>query len=59
MPTWAAESLEEAIKKYSSLTFSKENIESFRKELSEIGLEKYIPESIAQVLERKHSDEKD
>lgn len=59
MPTWAAETLENIIEKYSHMDFTNSNLQSFRNELSSIGLSDYIPESIAKVAERKETNAED
>lgn len=57
MPIWAAEELESIVEKYSQLVISNNNLELLRTELSLIGLADYIPESIAQVVERTKANE--
>ncbi len=56
MPFWAEEILNEITRKYSALEVTKENLDNLRAELTKIGLDGYIPETIAEVVERKTND---
>lgn len=56
MPFWAEEILNEITRKYSVLEVTKENLDNLRDELTKIGLDGYIPETIAEVVERKTDD---
>lgn len=56
MPFWAEEMLTEIIKKYGAFELTKENLDNLRNELTEIGLNGYIPETIAKVAEGKKHD---
>lgn len=42
--------LSEIISKFSKLELSDENLTLLRKELSHLGLDKYIPETIAKIV---------
>lgn len=57
MPIWAEETLDSIVKKYSQKALTSKTLSDLRKELSEIGLSDYIPESIAHVVEENNSDE--
>lgn len=56
MPFWAEEILNEITQKYSVLEVTKENLDNLRVELTKIGLDRYIPGTIAEVVERKTND---
>lgn len=53
MPFWAENMLTEIIEKYSASELTKESLDNMRKELTEIGLDGYVPETIAKVVEGK------
>lgn len=52
MPIWAEHKLNEIIEKFSNLEISEQNIKMLRSEMSEIGFEKLIPDTIVKVVER-------
>jgi len=54
MPLWAEEGLEEIVEKYSKQMVNKYNMNEMRKELSNIGLEKLMPEAICNVIDKKN-----
>lgn len=58
MPSWAEETLEAIIRKYSKIQLNNESLANLRKDLSVVGLEEYIPVSIARVLEENNTDDK-
>ena len=58
MPIWAEEMLSNITKKYSQMQLTNDNILNMKKELSEIGLSDYIPESIAHVVEGSETNDK-
>ena len=58
MPSWAEETLEEIIRKYSKMELNQESLVNLRKDLAVVGLEEYIPVSIARVLEENNTDDK-
>lgn len=57
MPSWAEETLSAIIKKYSQIQLNNESLAHLRTELSSVGLDDYIPESIARVFEEKNTDD--
>lgn len=56
MPVWAEESLKEIVSKYAKRDTTEKTFSDMRAELTEIGLEKIIPESITRLIKEK--DEK-
>lgn len=52
LPNWVNDELKEIIKRYSDKEISKDNIKIFKSELEKVGLGKYIPESIVNLLEK-------
>lgn len=54
MPIWAENELKEIINKYSGREINEENFDAMRKDLSELGLENLIPQTIAQIVDKKH-----
>lgn len=56
MPFWAEDMLTEIVEKYSTFELTKENLDNLRNELNKIGLDGYIPETIAKVAEGKKND---
>ncbi|MBD5523366.1 MAG: AAA family ATPase [Lachnospiraceae bacterium] len=57
MPSWAEETLESIIRKYSNMELNNESLANMRKDLSVVGLEEYIPVSIARVLEENNTND--
>lgn len=49
IPFWASELLNNIIKNYAKKEFTQETLQRLRTELAEIGLEQFIPETIAQI----------
>lgn len=56
MPFWAEEMLNKIVEKHNTFELTKESLDNLRKELIEIGLDGYIPETIAKVVEEKKYD---
>lgn len=56
IPFWAEDYLKCIIKKYVSKDFTQEYLNDLRKELEEIGLADFIPDTIAQIVEEKTND---
>lgn len=56
MPFWAEEMLDEIIVRYSNLKITKESLDNLRNELIQIGLDAYVPETIAKVVEGNKHD---
>ena len=57
MPIWAEKTLDEIIRKYSQIELTSDSLTSLRQELSEIGLDNYIPDTIARVVEEGSTDD--
>jgi len=55
MPQWAEEELRQIIEKYQSMEITGDALDAMRSELKEIGLEDYIPKTIADVIGGKTS----
>ncbi len=53
MPVWVEEKLKEIIAKYASLEIADKTFSDMKAELSEVGLEKLIPEAIVGLTEKK------
>lgn len=54
-PDWVNEKLNSVIKKYLENSLTAENIDNFKQDLREIGLEKYITQSVFDLIDRtKH-----
>lgn len=56
LPFWASDILNNIITNYSRVEFTQEHLKMLRTELSEIGLEQFIPETIAQVAMEVSND---
>ncbi len=56
IPFWAEEHLKDTIKKYLSKDFTQENLDSLRREMEEIGLADFIPDTISRIVEEKTND---
>lgn len=56
MPIWAEEKLQKIIKKYSEIEITNNSLGMLRKELSEIGLEDSVPDTIVKIIERQEND---
>jgi hypothetical protein len=55
MPLWVQGRLEAIVQKYSASDLTPETFNELRNELSAIGLGKYVPDTIADVLDRRSS----
>lgn len=51
MPIWVEEKLDQVISKYSALPFDENTFPSLRNELSELGLERLMPDAIKRVVD--------
>lgn len=56
MPIWAEEKLNQIVNDYSTKPLNESNLSSLRKNLESIGLEKYIPKTIVDLMEEKNND---
>jgi ABC-type Mn2+/Zn2+ transport system ATPase subunit len=56
IPFWAEEQLNCVVKKYLTTDFNQENLNELRKELEEIGLADFIPETISKIARGKLND---
>lgn len=54
MPVWAEEKLQEIVNKYAKGDITDDMFKNMRSELSEIGLEKLVPEAITNLIEEKN-----
>lgn len=52
-PDWVDDRISELLKKYSNSGITPENIQSFKDDLSEIGLNNYINQSVVELISRK------
>jgi hypothetical protein len=57
MPFWAEDMLVDIVNRYSTIELTSESLDNLRKELTHIGLDLYIPETIAKVVEGKKNDQ--
>lgn len=57
MPVWVEDDLREIVNRYSKEPVTKENLSNMRKDLSEIGLEKLMPEATGDLLEKVENDQ--
>jgi len=57
MPIWAEKTLDEIICKYSQVELTSESLTNLKQELAEIGLDNYIPDTIARVVEEGSTDD--
>lgn len=57
MPIWVEENLRTIIDRYSKEPVTKESLSSMRNDLSDIGLEKLMPEATGDLLERLQDDQ--
>jgi len=57
MPIWAEKTLDEIIRKYSQVELTSESLTNLKQELAEIGLDNYIPDTIARVVEEGSTDD--
>lgn len=55
-PNWVNEEIEKLLEKYSKQGIDKENIQSFKTELKVLGLEKYIPSSIVNLIQKTDAE---
>lgn len=55
-PLWVEDKLKEIIERYSNTELSQETFSQLRVELEDLGLGKYIPETIAEVAEKSADD---
>lgn len=51
MPDWAEEKINDIIAKYSDKGITKDNLTSFKKDMSGLGFDKYIPNSISSLID--------
>lgn len=56
IPFWAEEHLKDTIEKYLSKDFTQENLDDLRREMEEIGLADFIPDTISRIVEEKTND---
>lgn len=56
IPFWAEEHLKDTIQKYLSKDFNQENLDNLRREMEEIGLADFIPDTISRIVEGKTND---
>jgi predicted ATPase len=52
-PEWVDDRLDQVLNKYSSTGITPENIQTFKNELTEIGLDKYINQAVVELISRK------
>jgi len=52
MPQWVDKKIEEIVSKYSDIGITQENLLLFKSELKSVGLDKYIPTSIANLIDK-------
>lgn len=52
MPIWVEDKLNQIIYKYSELDITEENFQELRNKMEEIGLEKYIPTTIVDIIKQ-------
>lgn len=52
-PEWVDNRLDQVLNKYSSTGITPENIQRFKNELTEIGLDKYINQAVVELISRK------
>jgi len=57
MPIWVEEKLEKMIEKYSSLEINEKNLTSLRNEMNSLGLDKLIPNTIADIVDRENKND--
>ncbi len=57
MPIWAERTLNEIICKYSKIGLTSDSLANLKNELAEIGLDNYIPDTIARVVEEESTDD--
>lgn len=55
-PLWVEDKLKEIVERYSAIEISQESFSRLRVELEGLGLGKYIPETIAEVAEKRADD---
>lgn len=53
MPDWVEQEINEIIAKYSEKGITKDNLTSFKKDMSVLGFDKYIPNSISNLIDNK------
>lgn len=56
IPLWAEEHLKSIIAKYIAKDLTEENLTNFRREMGEIGLDEFIPDTIAEIVGEKTHD---
>jgi predicted ATPase len=54
MPIWAEEELNKIIEKYGQSELNKKNIGDLRNELTQVGLERLIPESVIKLIDKEN-----
>lgn len=52
-PEWVDDRIDQVLNKYSSTGITPENIQTFKNELTEIGLDKYINQAVVELISRK------
>lgn len=57
IPIWAEKTLDGIIRKYSQIELTSASLTNLRQELAEIGLDNYIPDTIARVVEEGSIDD--
>ena len=57
MPDWVDNKIEDIIEKYAKDGITPDNLNSFKTDLKEVGLEKYVSTSVAQLIEKSKSDD--
>ena len=54
MPIWAEEKLREVVTKYTKIEITEDSFKTMRLELSDIGLDKFMPQAISEFLKEKN-----
>ena len=57
MPDWVDNKIEGIIDKYAKDGITPDNLNSFKSDLKEVGLEKYVSTSVAQLIEKSKSND--
>ena len=56
IPFWAENQLKHIVQEYLSKDFTQDNLDNLRREMGEIGLAEFIPDTISQIAEGKSND---
>ena len=57
MPKWIDEKIDSVISKYASSGITQDNLIAFKNDLKEIGLDKYVSTSVAQLIEKSKKND--